>query len=705
MSRPGILESYRTTMVDYLVRRFGITSDKASEMVTNIITKRYRPMTVIIEETLQDGVPQLKAVDLVGYLDKHRDDLISSSGSIYCQHEKKVGATIEMVLVKLALRGKLKKAQFHCKAIGDIVNELINYYGQTMTKVTVNSLPGNYGSPYSIFYSKGNYNAITSTGRSLIGYANTCIEHVLGGNFGWFSQEQLVNHIVIHLRHIDPARITEVMNRFHLKWVTHEELLVFFKESLSIYHRYENFNQVEEQVALLTKEEVQFFWYYQNLKHVIMYNDEVFRPWFDRIFNVNQIDMSGDNKPDELFKLDGALVQLVSVAFNDVVGSGNQKIQAYDLPKEMPDKAIKFVKIAKHLEKELSSLNDIFSTFIDTPLNVPDVLNRKMMYRKASVVSDTDSVIFTVKDWVEWYTHDVFKMTGGTYKIACTMIYWITQRLTHVLKMGSISHGARGSHQNDIVMKNEFFYPTMCLADVKKHYAGVITVQEGVVLAEPQTDIKGVQFKGSDKAKEATVFAENFIVNDILLNSLDKKISGRELIKKVMAFERKIYDDIHNGSTDWFEPLSIKDKSAYAKPLSSNYMCWLAYEEIFGSKYGHIEIPNKTIVVPLNDLSQDYIDWLKKKSPGIAKKLEAFLLKYKKLPGRICINPITGKVPEELIPLITIRDIIYNAVEPCRLILKQLGIDVGFKPDKPLFNEIYGEHSLLWINQERTKNE
>lgn len=697
MARPGILQSYGKTMVTHVIRKYGLSEERAREMVKNICRERYKPMTAVIVETLTDGAPKLLAVDLVDYLNKHNDDLISPSGSFYCQHEKKTGATIQMLLDKLKQRKYHKKMMLKYKAIGDSVNEMIQTYLQTLIKIFVNSLPGNYGSKFSIFYDKGNYNAITSAGRALISYANTCIEHVLGGNFGWFSLDQLVNHITIHLEHIDKERVRTTLNNHGMRWVTKEELFEFYKKELLIYHRYKDFSRIWDEVVKMSDEEVQYFWYYQNLRHVIMENDSVFRPFLNNMFDSSKIPTDPNVKPDDLFNLEGALVTMVNVAFNSEVASGDPDIQVYDLPKRMPDKAIRFVSIANCVKKELDKFQDILSTFIYTPLCVPDVLNRKFMIRNSSVVSDTDSVIFTVKDWVDWYTHDIYKLTTETYHIACLMIYWIQLAVAHVLKIYSIAHGAKGDRVYDMAMKNEFLYPTMCEADIKKTYAGICKVQEGVILDPPVDDIKGVQLKGSTMVKEATEFANNFIVNDLLLGSLNGKISGHDLIKKVMDFEKVIYNDIMSGSTKWCEPLSIKTKEDYANPTSQNYFYYMAWKEIFADKYGDFMLPNKTHAVPIAPPTPGYFEELRKKNRKIADKFENFIKKYGKTPSKFVVNPNLNKIPEELIPLVQTRDLISSNINPCRLILRQVGISCGFDDKDLLFSEVYGDHSLLSV--------
>lgn len=704
MARKSVIAAYKESMITYLKIRYGFSDEEAKSRLSKACEGRYRPMTAVIEDDIADGMPVLKAVDLVTYLDRHSDDLISPSGSFYCQHEKKEGATVEMVQTRLKQRKKVKKKMLAAKAVEDFVTYWICYFLQTLIKIGVNALPGNYGFSSSLFYSKPNYNAITSTGRALIGYANTCIEHVLGGNFGWFNQDQLINHITIHLGTYDKDKLTQIMNRHNMRWVSTDELLNFFKKELSIYNRYADFGRVERVVRSLDSADIQFFWYYQNLRHILMDNDEVFRPWLNEMFDLKKVVFKDDVKPEDLFELDGALVTVVNVAFNDVVSSGSPDIQVYDLPKKMPDLAKKFVNIANYVQSKLDEFVDVMNLFVFTERCVPDVENRKKMIRNSSVISDTDSVIFTVKDWVDWYTHDIYKIYPETYHIACIMTYWITQAVAHALKLFSIAHGAKGKHITDMAMKNEFLYPTMCLAKIKKTYAGVVTVQEGVILSKPSTDIKGVQLKGSDICKKATEFAEKFIVNDILLGSLNQKISAHDLIQTVIGFEKKIYDETVSGSPSWCQPLSIKTKDAYKTPLSSSYFYYMAWQEIFAEKYGDIILPSKVITIPIADNpTHDYFEYLKKTSPQIGKKYQDFIAKYGKAPSKMSISPTVSKIPKELIPLVKVRSIVYDNVKPCRLILQNLGIDCGFEKDELSFTEVYGDHSLLSRNNTRTK--
>ena len=742
MQRPPLLRTYKEELATYIGLKYGVTKEKAEEIAMSICKDRYKPLCAIIEETKTDGRPIIKGVDLATWFDSMRDNIMTPSGGIYCQHEKKTGTIIAMIAEFMAKRKAEKKAMLKCKAAGDKTGQLSHYYAQTLIKIFINALPGNFGSKYSIFYDKGNYNAITSCGRSLIAYAYSEIEAMLGGNFMWLTIDDLRSHIISQLYvGIDEVKVEATMAKYGLKRATKEDLFQFYKKELMIYNRYTDYMhknddrtkhqqcrdgmlynfldkirkstdtveyarynghtagdmaKISELIWKLTDSQVQYLYYFENLRHLIMGNDAIFRKFFNDMFNYDLIPMDDNVSPDDLFKIDGALVIMINVAFHKYLDPGNSKIQVYDLPKERPDLAKRFVNIAKYVDERLKTMNDLFDTFIYTPICRPNDENQFLLYRNTTVVSDTDSVIFTVKDWVEWYTGSVYSINEDAYRISMVMIYWITKAVDHAMRLFSEAQGARSQYLKTVAMKNEFLYPVMIQADVKKHYAGVVTTQEGVILPKPDIDIKGGQLRGSKVPKVALQFAEDFITNDILEPLYKEgKVDAHKLVDKVRAFEQRIYDDLQNGSTEWYASLSIKTPDKYTNPMSSAWYYYHAWEEIFAFKYGDIMIPTKTPAVPLCKPTETYWEWLKAKDERVWKTWNAFLNKRNKdgslyrWPTYIAVNPLGGKVPPELIPLIEVKDIISATVKPCHLILRQLPINCGFEEDSNLFSTIY----------------
>jgi len=691
MSRPPLLKTYKENMATYISRVNNIPYAQAEQLVREIMVARYQPKTAVLLDTQLYGEPKIVGTDLATFFESQADKVISANGCVFKQHETKLGITAQMVKEKLAQRKVLKKNMLKAKAVGDENMALQCYYGQTLIKININSLPGSYGSPYNLNYAKDLYNAITSNARALIGYAYSTAEAVLGGNFAWFSEEDLINHITIHLTPgiIDKDEVKRVIINHGLKTVDKETLMQFYLKEVRLYKKKAELHLVRKLVDSLSPEEVQFFYYFQNLRHIMWGNDEYFRKWTNDTFDLTKIQMDANDNPQDLFKLEGDIVNLVNVSFASVLRPPDPSWQVYDLPDKAPDIARKFVTIANHVVDQFKKIQDIFNCFIFTKLCTPCVDTRKFMKRNTAVISDTDSVIFTVKDWIDWYTHDVYKISDATYQISSCAIYWLTKAVAHSLLLYSRAHGARGEYETTMAMKNEFLYPTMILADIKKHYAGVVTIQEGVVLPKPDPDIKGVQFKGSDICKSATKFAENFIINKILMKSMEGKFSAIDLIKEVVAFEKKMEDEIKDGSTEWYKSLSIRTKNYYAVPTSSNYFYYMAWEEIFADKYGTLMLPTKAPVVPIFKPTPQYIEWLGSKNKGICNRMLKFIERYGRLSTYVAINPVTGRVPQELVPIIDTRAIIYHNIKPAYLILSQIGISIPFSKDELLLGEMY----------------
>lgn len=140
MSRSGILQAYRTAMISYICRTLGIDKQRASDVITETMKERYKAKTAIVAESNVPGNPQLKAMDLLSFMDKHKDNLISPSGAVFQQHEKKMGATINLFLFKLKQRKIFKKAMLKAKSIADEVKAALYKALQTSTKITINAL-------------------------------------------------------------------------------------------------------------------------------------------------------------------------------------------------------------------------------------------------------------------------------------------------------------------------------------------------------------------------------------------------------------------------------------------------------------------------------------------------------------------------------------------------------------------------------------
>ena len=113
-------------------------------------------------------------------------------------------------------------------------------------------------------------------------------------------------------------------------------------------------------------------------------------------------------------------------------------------------------------------------------------------------------------------------------------------------------------------------------------------------------------------------------------------------------------------------------------------------ELIENEKYGDIFVPTKCILIPFKKgkyKDPEYLAWLEMKSPITYKKWVKFIKDNpKKKITRMPIPMTCLSLPEELVPLIDIRSIIFKNMGPAQLVHQALRLKFGhrFYQDVPL---------------------
>ena len=94
-----------------------------------------------------------------------------------------------------------------------------------------------------------------------------------------------------------------------------------------------------------------------------------------------------------------------------------------------------------------------------------------------------------------------------------------------------------------------------------------------------------------------------------------------------------------------------------------------------------------------------FIEQLKSVDEAIGNKWKTFVSAATKDINRIPINPITNKIPDEIIPICDFRSIVYSNTKSMYLIMQSLGITSGISKGKvALYSDLYG-----WVSEEEGK--
>ncbi len=692
--RPSLFTEYVNNQVDYICRMRNITTEEERAVVTakvqTLVQNHYTTKKCKVAKCTGYGREQVVDQDLWSVLKLSEKYIVAPNGVFYKPPYQTQSIISKMMIDKLAERKKIKKIQLQAEGTGDDVLAKRCWFQQATIKINCNSLPGGFASAYNIFYCKAGYNVITATARWMIARAYTICEQLLGGNFAWFSVGELINFITIVLRHMPPVDdIQRAIKKYKLKKPTKDMLQTFYVDTLKQYVPTEQLqlDNLFKLLDTLTQDEIIFLYYYGNLRHIIWDNETIFKPYIKHLFNVADVVVDNTVTKDDAFNIDETVTTLVTVAFASDLGNYGLVDICNDHPEYIP----KLVAYSKVTEKKLKALTLLMETFINTTADIPDIQHKPMTWRNTTIVSDTDSVIFTAAAWDDWYRGVSLNVNNESYQISSLVVYWLHHSVVYALKRFSVAIGVTGNDVSRLAMKNEFLYPVMMIFDAKKTYVGIQKVKEGVILPKPKADVKGQSLRGSSICSDALEFSESLMVKKILEPVMEGAISGDQLIQYVVDFEKRITQSILDRDMTFLKITSLKSEKDYKNPLSTSaYKAWDFWQKVFAADYGDLHPPTKVKVFEITQPTAEYFEWLEKESPKLYKRFRKYIEEKKQLPNQLIINPTEVLLPKEMVQLVNIRAVIWHNIQPTYDTLNRVNISVGCEKHKLLLSDVYG---------------
>jgi len=329
----------------------------------------------------------------------------------------------------------------------------------------------------------------------------------------------------------------------------------------------------------------------------------------------------------------------------------------------------------------LDGYEDLIQSFWTTPNLPASVYYMPSIIRRTAITSDTDSTIFTVQYWTEWYVGKL-DFTDTSIAVANTAVYLAGQLIRHILATFSANMGVAQKDLNRLSMKNEYYFPVFVLTARAKHYFAYISAQEGNVFKEMKMEIKGVGLRNSNVPPRLTKASHKLMRH--LMDSVmaGEAISIKQVLRYIAKKEIEIRDSVFSGKFDYLKSMNIKLRESYSETAkSTNYDHYLLWESVFAPKYGSAGAPPyRAIKIPMETDSpakmKTWLDSIKDRS--IAKRMEEYLkLKGKKSGMKQLMLPetIVGSIgiPEEMLGAVNIRGTIAQVMEGFYIILECLG--------------------------------
>lgn len=714
VDRPGFIQTYASNIGTHL----NITNKSLQEgdgkdcivdkelitaFLKHVTTTRFKDPVAKFVVHERPGCAAITDVPLSQFMDKHQGNIIVPSGTIYKPATEHVSFLTNQITTLKARRKASKGKMLEYRAMGDKARD--DYYNsdQSQQKISMNSIPGAMGSKTSFLSDLAGFNGITSSGRYFITSSYANCERLLEGNFYFRDKERIYNHLVLCARTCPPREVMDkVVAELGIQYASADDVYDFILENFRKYDANTSLLGVYQWLINCSGTLLTYIFYFNNARNIMRFNSD---RWLKVIRDLYDPALALQSEPqshEKLFTLDKDLVIVLSTVYNHMFPlDGKKKASIYDLHKFDMDLAVKMATIGVYMETKIKHMFKYLDVFLKHQTVVPNALEHKTMQRNCVLGSDTDSILFTTKNWIKWYTGEL-KIDVDAVIINTFVVYILSKSNAYLMKTISVHRGCTGEAIFTMEMKNEFFFPVFSMSSLMKHYTALYTIQEGVVLPKPRSEIKGVQFKGSKLCSTTINFTTDFIDNAHLKIIEAGKLSLNDLIQDIIAFELRIYSSLLSGETTFLPIQPVKLPGQYKNADQSLHFNYKYWEAVYAHKYGSIEIPTKCYVVPVGDMVHaSYVEKLASLDAEVCKRHIDYLSSISKGITRVPINTNLDLVPEELRACIRVKDIITDNLSPLYLYMESFGISTGAgMKHKILFAEMYGG-----INFESTVSE
>ena len=690
ISNLSLIDAYKNNMLEYLKLRYkNISEDNLKDKLDKIVEDRFKDRSIDIVDHPVYGRSIHKSTSLYNYLEDTKNGPFSPSGVLFKSKKIKESVIAKFLKISIETRNRFKKIQLEASSRNDTLKALIYLLRQASTKIFNNSIFGAMGSLFSFLRDLPNFNAITTYSRQATRIGLIHVERMLQGNLLMRDMNDFYNYIIIHKKGVDKDKVKYVMDKFFLHYPTDSELVSYFKDSMSLYRNIneDDISNMFSIISSLTLEEKAFIYYNYSLYSLIRSNKNFFYNFIKKLYNK---DVPKEDNLEKIHDIDKDILNSIFIHESDLV---KNEFNMSDAIEKYPDGVRDILSYCLNFQSVLNEYDEIFQCFFLTNVYIQNVWEHHPEFiRKSVFVSDTDSAIFTSYKTINLLKEQMH-LDDNIFKsyMHTVLVFYIEKTLSHIFSLMCIGSGVDEDDISRLTMKNEFYFPICITTPNKKHYMGEITIQEGKLI-KPKLEVKGIALVSSNLPKITTKRFKTTIKNLIEIIKRDDKFSIKEMMDDCANYEKEIYDSLIKGERTYVSLSSINIKENYKTPLSSNYFNYMFWDEVFAKTYGNIELPNKTLMIPVNTKKffLESINWdedLRKIDPELVVRKDKFFEKYNKQVNNLILPISLTYIPDVFIKIMNIRKTIYENNKPFYLLLRSMGVAVDNKDMYTLFSD------------------
>lgn len=665
----------------YLSKMSGKSIDVAREWIRNSIkNKRFenaKDPVVRFFERQDNGDRIVTESRLSKYINQTvaEGDILAPTFTTYLPTSKKQSLLVEFVDTNVARRSASKKEAFKAKALGKMALYVIKNNDQTNMKLFNNAMSGAFASSGTVISNPTAHSTLTTITRTVSSLGNASNEKIIGGNRHYRTSKIALDNLVSVVATMDHAEFQHLMDTYNLNYPSVDDLIDCVKYSSDFYwkdaHQMQKIRDFAEKLEPLERAA---FVYGGDFYHLRKHNEEFVRMFITEL-GAKVTGVKVENPIEVLSKADELLVNFVhQICIEECRGIGKDYTKLSEENQNIV--AATSLHVFEVTKKYQDFIAAIFLTrnVPATTAYIPD------MVRRSVVLSDTDSTMFSVDEWVMWYFGKLDFSAKG-FAVAGTIAYIATQSIAHILALFSANLGVERKKLHKLAMKPEFVFPVFCQSSVAKHYFTCIAMKEGNVYSELEMEIKGVHLKNSANPQELVKDSHKKMREIVETVMAGKKISLLGELHRVSEIEKKIDNSIETGNVIYYKGSKIKEAEGYSKgPDQSPYQHHNFWESVFGTAYNFVDTPPYAVIKVPTTLAnktavKNWIDSIEDKA--LADRLLAWMVSHNKT----ALNTIylsktyvsSFGIPKEIVPIINYKKIVLDLTTADRMILETLG--------------------------------
>lgn len=672
---------YIKQAANFLSIQRGISKEEAEDFVKKTLKDKsvsnFHDPSVVFYERNDNYVRELKEGTLSGYLMSaiKNEEVIVPTMTTYCNENVQKSLTSEFMKRNAGRRAILKHKSQEEEARGNLERAFQLNNLQDNAKRNNSSMSGATAAAGSIFENPTGHNTLTSMTRSMSSISNALNERMISGNRHYMDPQTVVNNMTVIATSADLSKVRECLDVFHLKAPTAEDIGKIVSKSTDKYWRdRRHIQKIVEYAEKMSPEQRAAFAYTQDLYHIRILNPDFMRGFIEDFANCDTSIEIED--PVKYIKQTDPLITNYAhqVFISDLKGKDK------DRSTWQPELALKVAQACATIDRAIKKYYLLINTFlvVDTVPCSTAYINH--MSRESVVLSDTDSTMFSIDEWVMWYFGELI-FTDYAFAVSGCVMFVSTQLIAHALAILSANMNVARDKMHILAMKPEFVFPVFAQTPVAKHYFCSMSVKEGAVYKNNKYEIKGVHLKNSAITVEIIGKSKDRMIEILERIQAGKKINNYSEIKRVADLEREIIASVSAGETKFLKRMFVNKANSYKlDETKSPYRHHTLWNKVFGPSYVEMDAPPYTILkLPMTTTTKRGMsEWLASfEDTALAERYR----KYLKETDRDVIKTMyiaqdfvqAYGMPKEIRTAIDFRKIVLDLTVADRMILETIG--------------------------------